>query len=581
MTLARPMKLKIIISFALLASSLLANSTVSIVDSPTDSRAAIKPNETTVYLNGDVVTMNTAQPSAEAVAVRDGKILAVGQLADVVIAAGKGARTIDLERRTLLPGFIDSHGHFGLSALYLAFENLAAPPIGPVKNITDIQEILKTKKSSSRKGEWILGRGYDEAYLEEGRHPSKFDLDKISTEHPIALLHVSAHFISCNSKCLEIAGIHAETKNPQGGIIQRVPGSREPNGVLEEQALSKVLPFLPLKDTKKLLALISRTQDHYASFGITTVQDGASTVSDLQLFDQAASQGLFKLDLIAYPTYRSTDLLDNQFAPSLVYKNNWRVGGVKLSLDGSPQGKTAYLSSPYFIAPAGQDDTYLGYPTMPQAEVNNYIDRFYAKNWQTLVHANGDAAAQQMIDAVALAQKKHGKGDRRTTMIHAQTVREDQLSRMQFLQIIPSYFASHTYFWGDWHRDSVLGQSRAARISPLKSTLNRNMVYTLHNDAPVVPPDMLHLVWSATNRVTRSGKVLGPEQRITVWDALMGITLHAAYQNFEEQIKGSIEPGKTADLVILSANPLSVEPMIIKDIQVIETIKAGVPIYQK
>ena len=162
-----------------------------------------------------------------------------------------------------------------------------------------------------------------------------------------------------------------------------------------------------------------------------------------------------------------------------------------------------------------------------------------------------------------------------------QTVRDDQLDQMKALQIIPSYFASHTFFWGDWHRDSVLGPQRAKRISPLKSTLNRQMPYTLHNDAPVVPPDMLRLVWSAVNRVTRSAEVLGHQQRISVLDALKGVTLNAAYQNFEEQIKGSIEVGKLADLVILSANPLRVDPMQIKDIQVLETLKAGKSIYQQ
>jgi len=536
-------------------------------------------NKTTVYLNGDVVTMNTQQPEAEAVAVRNGKILAVGRADPVLSAAGNNAHIIDLKGRTLLPGFIDAHGHFGMSAMYMAFENIAAPPVGPVNNMADIQKILNDKKATTPASEWILGRGYDEAYLAEGRHPNRADLDQVSTEHPIALVHVSAHFITCNSKCLELAGINASTQAPAGGVIRRIAGSNEPNGVLEEKALSKLLPFLP-HDSEQYLGLIEQAQDHYASFGVTTVQDGASMASDLQLFEQAAQRGLLKLDLIAYPHYSVMALLDEQYIPSQQYKNHWRVGGVKLGLDGSPQGKTAYLTKPYHQAPDNQNNDYQGYPTMPQAEVNTHIDHFYAQGWQTLVHANGDAASQQMIEAVALAQQKHGQGDRRTVMIHAQTVREDQLDQMKALQIIPSYFASHTYFWGDWHRDSVLGPQRAKRISPLKSSVDRHMPYTLHNDAPVVPPDMLRLVWSAVNRVTRSAQILGHEQRVSVLDALRGVTLHAAYQNFEEQIKGSIEEGKLADLVVLSANPLRVDPMTIKDIQVLETIKAGESIYQ-
>jgi predicted amidohydrolase YtcJ len=273
------------------------------------------------------------------------------------------------------------------------------------------------------------------------------------------------------------------------------------------------------------------------------------------------------------------DLLEGEYSPSQQYNHHWRVGGVKLSLDGSPQGKTAYLAEAYHVAPPGKDENYRGYPTMKQEEINQYLELFYDRGWQTLVHANGDAAAQQMINGVSLAAKKHGLKDRRTTMIHAQTVRDDQLELMQNLQIIPSFFVSHTYFWGDWHRDSVLGERRAARISPVKTAVDRRMVYTLHNDAPIVPPDMLGLIWSAVNRVTRSGEVLGPEQRVSVLDALKGVTLHAAYQNFEENIKGSIEPGKWADLVILSNNPLRVDPMTIKDIRVLETIKEGRRVY--
>lgn len=570
------MKLKTVTLFVLVAHLLTVPATTLAGNHTLEGQS-----DTDLYLNGDIITMNPAQPSAQALAVRDGKILAVGDRDHVRNAAGKHTRIIDLKGQTLVPGFIDSHGHFGMSAMYMAFENIASPPVGPVNNIADIQKILRDKKTTTPAGEWILGRGYDEAYLAEGRHPTRADLDKVSTEHPIALMHVSMHFITCNSKCLQLAGIDADTQAPPGGVIRRIADSDEPNGVLEEKALYTLLPFLPLHDSEKYLKLIEQAQDYYASFGITTVQDGASIESDLQLFELAAQRDLLKLDLIAYPHYSAMELLNERYRPSQDYQNHWRVGGVKLGLDGSPQGKTAYLTQPYHQPLAHHNDDYLGYPIMAQVEVNTHIDHFFAQGWQTLVHANGDAASQQMIDAVALAQQKHGQGDRRTVMIHAQTVRDDQLDQMKALQIIPSYFASHTFFWGDWHRDSVLGPQRAKRISPLKSTLNRQMPYTLHNDAPVVPPDMLRLVWSAVNRVTRSAEVLGHQQRISVLDALKGVTLNAAYQNFEEQIKGSIEVGKLADLVILSANPLRVDPMQIKDIQVLETLKAGKSIYQQ
>jgi predicted amidohydrolase YtcJ len=210
--------------------------------------------------------------------------------------------------------------------------------------------------------------------------------------------------------------------------------------------------------------------------------------------------------------------------------------------------------------------------------VRTRIERLLDARIPILAHANGDAAADMLIDAVALAEPLH---DHRTVMIHAQTVREDQLDRMATLKMIPSYFSAHTFYWGDWHRDSVFGNERASRISPTRSTVQRNMVFTTHNDAPIVPPNMLRLLWATTNRITRSGKTLGAEQRISVYDALLSITMHAAYQMFEEDSKGSITEGKWADLVVLSTNPLGVAVEDLQDIEVSATYSHGVPIYTR
>ena len=196
-----------------------------------------------------------------------------------------------------------------------------------------------------------------------------------------------------------------------------------------------------------------------------------------------------------------------------------------------------------------------------------------------LVHCNGDAASDQLIRAVRAATEKHGPSDRRTIMIHAQTVREDQLDAMKELGITPSFFAMHTFYWGDWHRESVLGPERAARISPAASALKRGMRFNQHHDAPVALPSSIIILHSQVNRVTRSGKILGPEQRVSVMDALKSITIHAAWTHFEEANKGSLETGKLADLVILDKNPLKIEPMALKDLKVLETIKEGKTVY--
>ena len=264
------------------------------------------------------------------------------------------------------------------------------------------------------------------------------------------------------------------------------------------------------------------------------------------------------------------------------YNHNFRIAGVKLSLDGSPQGKTAWLTQPYLVPPEGKDKNYRGYPAIPdEKNVTAYVDTAFANGWQILAHCNGDAAADQYIRAIRKASNRYGNDNRRSVMIHAQTVRDDQLDSMQVLQIIPSFFSMHTFYWGDWHRDETLGRERAYRISPAVSAYNRGIVFTEHHDAPVTRPDAIRILWCAVNRISRSGDIIGPDQRITPFIALKSITAWAAYQYFEENLKGTLSEGKLADFVILSANPLKVDPINIDGISIMETIKEGKTVYKK
>jgi predicted amidohydrolase YtcJ len=243
-----------------------------------------------------------------------------------------------------------------------------------------------------------------------------------------------------------------------------------------------------------------------------------------------------------------------------------------MMLDGSPQGKTAYLTKPYHVPPPGQAADYRGYPTYGDEHVDAMFAAYLQARIPILAHANGDAAADQLIGAVSRANPPP---DHRTVMIHAQTAREDQLDQMQALGIIPSFFSAHVFFWGDWHRDSVLGPERGSRISPTRSAWDRQMPFTLHNDAPVVPPDVIRLLWATTNRKTRSDQVLGPDQRLTTFEALSAVTRMAAFQNFEEDEKGTLETGKLADLVVLSSNPLDLDPADLLSLEVRETWSRG------
>jgi predicted amidohydrolase YtcJ len=535
----------------------------------------------TIYTNGDIVTMDAKRPSAQAVAIRDGKIIAVGDRNEVQAQAGNNTQLIDLNGGTLMPGFIDAHGHITYTALNLAAANVSSPPVGTANTVADVVELLKVHAANTEPESWVIGWGYDDSLLAEKRHPTRADLDQVSTTRPVAIRHVSGHFVSCNTQCLAVAGVNAQTLDPAGGIIRRLEGGKEPDGVLEESAMALLMSVFPKPSKQQRLKLIQAAQTYYASFGITTVQDGAAQADEIELLREAAQSQLLKLDIVAYPYAPYLGERLSEFPSSNAYDNHFRVGGIKLVLDGSPQGKTAWMTQPYLHPPHGQKEGYTGYATLKDEQVQSFVDRAFESSTQVLAHANGDAAADQLIKVITAANAEQGKADRRTVMIHAQTVREDQIDSMLAQGINPSYFSAHTFYWGDWHRDSVFGVERASRISPLRSSTDKGLRYTTHNDTPIVPPDMMRLLWASVNRVTRSGQVLGEAQRATVGEALKSITIDAAYQYFEEDRKGSITVGKMADFVVLDKNPLKVAPDAIKDIVVLQTIKDGVAVFVK
>ena len=537
-----------------------------------------------VFYGEHILSVDEATRGAEAVVVVGDRIAAVGSRDFAAEWVGDGTRVVELGDRALLPGFIDAHGHVAMVMRLLPQVNASSPPVGPAEGIGDIIELLRARISEQNipPGEWVLGYGYDDSLLAEGRHPNRDDLDRASTEHKIALVHVSGHLATANSAALAASGIDASTPDPPGGVFRRRPGTSEPNGVMEETAAMGVLQSVYMAGAAEAFPreLVDALLYH-ASFGITTVQDGASSLAFAEGVRRLAAARPLPVDLVAFPHSIEIGELPSLdgVGYSRGYVDGFRIGGVKFVLDGSPQGRTAWLTEPYTAGPPGAGADYVAYPIVDPQHYYDLSARLIDVGIPFLAHANGDAAIDLMIDGLAKAPASADR-DHRSVAIHAQLTRDDQIDAMKKHGVVPSYFSAHTFFWGDWHRKSF-GDARASHISPTRSTLERGVPFTIHNDAPIVPPDVMRLIEITVRRTTRSGYVLGPDQRLSVEQAVHAVTLGAAYQYFEEDDKGSITPGKRADLVVLARDPRDVPPEEIAEIAVLETIARGQSVFTR
>ena len=534
-----------------------------------------------IFLGQNIITMDASNVSA--VAVRGDRIVVAGSEQDARALQGEGTLVIELGERALLPGFIDAHGHFAGVARYADMLDLSSPPVGDVTSVDDIVRKLQRRIENLNipPGELVYGYGYDDSLLAELRHPDRDDLDRASSDHPIVIRHVSGHLLAANSMALLEAGVGANSADPAGGIIRRRPGSDEPDGVMEETAMQFFPGTGELLTPQRQSELRREAVQIYAGYGITTIQD--SNVSQAYV-DRLKAEGLeqeYAADIVTF--VMGNPLPDDVLATVAAdtsYTGGVRNGGVKFTLDGSPQGRTAWMSEPYNAGPPGAAADYVAYPSYDPDAWLNRIGPLLERGVPVLAHANGDAAIELMIDGVANAIAAGPVPDHRSVIIHAQLIREDQLDRVAELGIIPSFYSVHPFFWGDWHRLSF-GEERARFISPVQAAIARDIPFTVHNDSPIVPPDMMRLVEITVNRETRSGFVLGPDQRASVMQALHAITLGAAYQYFEEDEKGSITVGKRADLVILEDNPLTVATSELGEVSVLETFARGKSIFQR
>jgi len=537
-----------------------------------------------IIRGGPIVTVDPARPTAEAVAISGGRIVAVGTEAEVMPHRGPNTVVTELAGRTLVPGFVDGHSHFAAVVDVQTQALCASPPMGTCRTVADVIGQLKQVQERRKlgPGKFVVGYGYDPDLLAEKRAPSKRELDAAFPDNPVILIHVSGHGGMLNSKALAAYGVTAATATPSGGVIGREPGSNEPDGLLFETAFMPVFEKMPGPGLDEQLALIGSGQKLYLQEGITTAQEGATTKSQYDLLRLAAERGLLTLDVVSLPIIFDVDAIFGGQPPrdEPQYKNRLRIGGVKMLVDGSPQGKTAFFTTPYLTGgPAGQRD-WRGESTLPQPMINDLVKKVYDGGATLFVHCNGDAGIDALLEAHRFASGDDPTKPRGTVGIHSQFIRRDQLEKYKAWGITPSFFTIHCFYFGDTHLANR-GATQADFISPMRSARALGLKPANHTDFNVAPLDQIFTMHTAVNRVSRSGRVMGADERVTPLEALEAITIDGARMYGEEDRKGSIEPGKLADLVILSANPLAVDHSAIEDIRVEETLKEGVTVWRR
>ncbi|OUO88340.1 hypothetical protein B5F40_12440 [Gordonibacter sp. An230] len=537
----------------------------------------------TLFHNATFYPMTSEGARAEAIAVDDDGIISfVGSLEETR-SRTPDADEIDLGGAHVLPGFIDPHSHFVGAMQYVLYADLST-----CASFSDIQRVIRDFIDERNVGPdgVVMATGYDQNALAEGRHPDKTVLDEVSTSIPIMAVHASNHMAVANSPLLRLAGIDESTPDPEGGHFGRVGDTLEPDGYAEEPAAMNALYAVT---TPRIAfdpnAIADDMQLVYLEHGVTTCQDGATPANMVDMLRALADNGKLKIDVVAYPMHgEDVDAILEKHADldGLDYHGHLRIGGLKMFLDGSPQGLTAWMTEPYSAGPKGEDD-WVAYGTMTDEDAAAFARKAIDSGHQLLCHANGDAASDQLLRVYATAldaSDNPRKRELRPVMIHCQTARADQYDRMAELGMIPSIFSSHIWYWGDVHLRNF-GPNRGGRISACGDAKRAGLPFTLHTDTPVLRPNLIEAAWCAVNRVTKNGVQLDEEQKVSVYDALRAITANAAYQYGEEDRKGTLEPGKLADFAVLDRDPFAIDPADLRNVAVLATIKEGKEVYRK
>lgn len=527
-------------------------------------------NNLQIFFNGTIITMEEKDaPPPQALLVENGRIREWGDVKSLMNKASE-AKLVDLEGGTLLPAFLDAHSHFfqlALSLLQVSLKDAKSPE--------DVIASIRTfiQKKNLPHGQWVIAGDFDQNKMPGRQNLTLNQLDLAAPDHPLIIKHQSGHMGFFNSAALTLLGVTPDTPVPEGGTIAIQDGQL--TGYMEENAFFEYQRQVPMPGKEDIIEAFAEAQEVYASYGITTIQEGMLVEEMLPFYDLLLSHHLLKLDLVAYAGFSSYAEIKTALAPHMGrYQDRLKIGGIKIFLDGSPQGRTAWMRKPY------EGTSFCGYPTMTDESVKEAFTLAAKEKTQLLAHVNGDGAAAQYLRCLDAVQEQYPiLSTLRPVIIHGQLMGKDQLKEAARLHALISFFVAHIYHWGDTHIQNF-GMERASHISPAASALKEGISITFHQDSPVIPPDMMETLWCAVCRRSRDGVVLGPEEAISPWEALKAVTIQAAYQYGEKQKKGSLAPGKLADLVILNQNPLTCPKDSLREIKVIKTFKEGNCIWQ-
>ena len=534
-----------------------------------------------IFTNGTILTMDKDNSIVSAVGVVGERILAVGSADDVRKAMPENCTEIDLLGKTMIPAFIDPHGHFPDSGFVSELRaNLAPPPSGVCNNLDDVFKQLKHKVDETPAGEWVMGASYDDTSIAEGRLPTRDELDAVSDQHPIWVIHSSGHCGAANSMALSDQGINENTNDPLGGVYFRDQNGRLNGQMNGLSAMGEMADTHFLINQESFLRGFEAARNEYLSYGVTIAQNAWTALPLLEMFSDVAAKGDPGIDLVLLPIAEIEPAFSKTgLGANWPNQKHISLGPRKLLTDGSFLMRTAYLTVPYYTGTDGAEPGF-GLPYIKRSELFHEVKKLHDMGHQIHTHCNGDAATDMFFDAVEAAIKTNPRDDHRHTLIHGQVMRREQLDRAASLGITISFFSAHIFYWGDSHYSDFLGPDRSQNISPAGWAEEAGVPFTLHNDASVTPTRPMHLIHCAVHRKTSKGRILGPDQRISVTSALRAHTINAAWQVFMEKDRGSIEPNKVADFVVLGENPYkSVEKL--DQIKVEQTWRYGECTYRQ